>query len=62
MLHSRRFCDFPMLLFMLKFIRKIKNPDAGPHNVALGLAYLAVFGAMLAYSLYWHFAVRADSL
>ncbi len=51
-----------MLLFMLKFIRKIKNPDAGPHNVALGLAYLAVFGAMLAYSLYWHFAVRADSL
>lgn len=46
----------------MKFTEKIKNPNAKPHNIALGLAYIAVFGAMLAYSLYWHFFARADSL
>lgn len=47
---------------MLKFIRKIKNPSAGPHNIALGLLYLAVFGSMLAYSLCRHFFASSGSL
>ena len=47
-----------LLLSMLKFIEKIKNPNAKMHNIALGFIYVAVFGAMLAFSIYWHFSVR----
>lgn len=51
-----------LLLSMLKFIEKIKNPNAKMHNIALGFIYVAVFGAMLAFSIYWHFFLRAEGI
>ena len=51
-----------LLLSMLKFIDKIKNPNAKKHNIALGLIYIAVFGAMFIFSIYWHFFLRAEGI
>ena len=45
-----------------EFIEKIKNPNAKMHNIALGFIYVAVFGAMLAFSIYWHFFLRAEGI
>ena len=51
-----------LLLSMLKFIEKIKNPNAKMHNIALGFIYVVVFGAMLAFSIYWHSFLPAEGI
>lgn len=45
---------------MPNILQKIKNPTAKPQNIVLAVVYIAVFAALLAYPLYWHFFLRIN--